>query len=169
MAKQGKCNDKNETIRMATRTESEVRVSILFGILQQLMTTRQSKLFASLSISSSQFGLLIHFSHNPARSWLVSELAHIMEMNQPGITKVVTQLVDKGLLLATPDTTDRRKKHLKISDKGLKICSKNMNVFEPDIQHIYSSFANDELSELEQHLEKLMAWLDNNRDDIKSL
>jgi len=44
-----------------------------------------------------------------------------------------------------------------------------MNVFEPDIQHIYSSFANDELSELEQHLEKLMAWLDNNRDDIKSL
>ena len=113
MAKQGKCNDKNETIRMATRTESEVRVSILFGILQQLMTTRQSKLFASLSISSSQFGLLIHFSHNPARSWLVSELAHIMEMNQPGITKVVTQLVDKGLLLATPDTTDRRKKHLK--------------------------------------------------------
>jgi DNA-binding MarR family transcriptional regulator len=92
-----------------------------------------------------------------------------MEMNQPGITKVVTQLVDKGLILATPDTSDRRKKHLKITEKGLKICSITLNLFEPDIQNIYSSFANDELSELERHLEKLMAWLDNNRGDIKGL
>jgi DNA-binding MarR family transcriptional regulator len=154
---------------MAARTKSEVRVAILFGILQQLLTTRQNKLFANLSITSSQFGLLLHFTHNPTRSWLVSELANVMEMNQPGLTKVVTQLVDKGLMLATPDTSDRRKKHLKITEKGLKICSITLNLFEPDIQNIYSSFANDELSELERHLEKLMAWLDNNRGDIKGL
>jgi len=154
---------------MAARTKSGVRVAILFGILQQLLTTRQNKLFANLSITSSQFGLLLHFTHNPTRSWLVSELANVMEMNQPGITKVVTQLVDKGLMLATPDTSDRRKKHLKITEKGLKICSITLNLFEPDIQNIYSSFANDELSELERHLEKLMAWLDNNRGDIKGL
>ncbi len=154
---------------MATRAESEVRVTILFGILQQLMTTRQNKLFANLSISSSQFGLLMHFTHNPKRTWLVSELANVMEMNQPGITKIVTQLVDKDLLLATPDRGDRRKKHLQITEKGLKTCSNTMNSFEPDIQNIYSSFANNELSELEQHLETLMAWLDNHRDDIKGL
>ena len=154
---------------MSTRTESEIRVAILFGILQQLMTTRQNKLFANLSITSSQFGLLVHFTHNPTRSWLVSELANVMEMNQPGITKVVTQLVDKGLLLATPDKIDGRKKHLTITDKGLKTCLKTMNFFEPDLQNIYSSFANDELSELEQRLEKLMTWLDSNRDNIKGL
>jgi DNA-binding MarR family transcriptional regulator len=154
---------------METRTENELRVAILFGILQQLLTTRQNKLFANLSITSSQFGLLIHFTHKPTRSWLVSELTNVMEMNQPGITKVVTQLVDKGLLLATPDTSDRRKKYLKITEKGLETCSNTLNSFAPDIQNIYSSFANDELSELEQHLKKLMAWLDNNRNDIKGL
>lgn len=154
---------------MTTRAESEVRVTILFGILQQLMTTRQNKLFTNLSITSSQFGLLMHFTHDPARSWLVTELANVMEMNQPGITKIVTQLVDKGLLLATPDTSDRRKKHLKITEKGLKTCSKTMNAFAPDIQNIYSSFESKPLAELEQHLETLMVWLDNNRDDIKGL
>lgn len=154
---------------MTTRAKSEVRVTILFGILQQLMTTRQNKLFTNLSITSSQFALLVHFTHDPTRSWLVSELANVMEMNQPGITKIVTQLVEKGLLLAMPDVSDRRKKHLKITEKGLKTCSKTMDSFEPDIQNMYSSFANNELSELEQHLETLMAWLDNNRDNIKGL
>jgi hypothetical protein len=44
-----------------------------------------------------------------------------------------------------------------------------MNSFEPDIQNSYSSFINDELSDLEPHLEKLMAWLDNKRGNIKSI
>ena len=154
---------------MKTREESETRVTILFGILQQLMTTRQNTLFSNLALTPSQFGLLIHFTHNPARSWLVSELASVMEMNQPGITKIVSYLLDEKLLSAIPDGQDKRKKHLKITEKGLKACSSSMAFLAPDIQNIYSSFENNEIVELEAHLEKLMQWLDNNRDNIKGL
>ena len=154
---------------MSNREETEVRLTILFGILQQLMTTRQNKLFAKLELTSSQFGLLVHFTHNPKRSWLVTELADVMEMNQPGITKIASQLIEKDLLIATPDSKDKRKKHLKISDKGLKACSRTMAAFSPDIKNIYASFDDGELADLGQHLEKLMSWLDSNRDNIKGL
>ena len=154
---------------MSKREGTEVRLTILLGILQQLMTTRQNKIFSKLALTSSQFGLLIHFTHNPTRSWLVTELADVMEMNQPGITKIVSQLIEKGLLIATPDTADKRKKHLKISDKGLNVCGSTMAAFSPDIENIYSSFADDELSDLHKHLEKLMSWLDSNRENIKGL
>lgn len=159
---------KKET-RVSNREDTEVRLTILFGILQQLMTTRQNKLFAKLELTLSQFGLLIHFTHNPNRSWLVTELAEVMEMNQPGITKIASQLIEKNLLIATADTKDKRKKHLKISDKGLKACSSTMAAFSPDIQNIYSAFEDEELGDLSQHLEKLMSWLDSNRDNIKGL
>ncbi len=78
---------------MSSREQDEARLIVVMGIIQQLMTTRKNKIFASLDINVSQFGLLTHFTHNPTRSWTISELATVMEMNQPGITKLASALL----------------------------------------------------------------------------
>jgi len=147
------------------REQTEVRMTVLLGIIQQLMTTRQNRLFAGRELSLSQFALLNHFTHEPERSWTVTELAEVMEMNQPGITKIVTLLIDKGLLQSTPDKTDKRKRFLTISKKGLVQCNETFQSLLPDISQVFSEWDERSLKQFHQQLEKLMLWLDSHRDN----
>ncbi len=154
---------------MDKRQQTETRTMVLLGIIQQLMGTRQNKLFAQQPLTTSQFGVLNHFTHNPDRSWLITELAQVMEMNQPGITKTVSVLLDKGLLKATVDKEDARKRHLKITQQGLGTCEKIMMSLLPDISHSLGDWQDEDLTSLNSQLETLMKWFDNHRDDIKGL
>ena len=153
------------SIELNTREQTEVRMTVLLGIIQQLMTTRQNRLFAGLGLSLSQFALLNHFTHEPDRSWTVTELAEVMEMNQPGITKVVTHLIDKGLLTSSPDETDGGKRYLNISKKGLTLCNETLKSLLPDISQVFSEWNESSLKQFHGQLEKLMFWLDTNRLD----
>ncbi len=51
--------------KLNPRQQTEVRMTVLLGIIQQLMTTRQNRLFADRELNLSQFGLLNHFTHDP--------------------------------------------------------------------------------------------------------
>ncbi len=152
---------------MSNRDQTQSRTMVVLGIVQQLLTTRQAKLFSNTALTSSQFALLNHFSHAPDRSWLVSELAEVMEMNQPGITKTVTVLLEKKLLKANQDKVDKRKRHLKITAGGLKMCEDIMKSLSPDISHCLADWQDQELLDFNAQLEKLMTWLDDHREDIK--
>ncbi len=151
------------------REQTEVRMTVLLGIIQQLMTTRQNRLFAGRELSLSQFGVLNHFTHEPERSWTVTELAEVMEMNQPGITKIVTVLLDKGLLKSTADPTDKRKRYLTISKKGLALRDETFESLLPDISFVFEDWEEKSLKQFHKQLEKLMLWLDSHRDKIKSI
>ncbi|WP_026340213.1 MarR family winged helix-turn-helix transcriptional regulator [Amphritea japonica] len=154
---------------MNSREQTEVGLMVQLGIIRQLMATREAKLFANVSLNPSQFGVLNHFTHNPERSWTVTELAGVMEMNQPGITKVVTVLLDKKLLESGADKEDKRRRYLKITPQGLKLCDEILGSLLPDISHIFESWEDGEISQMHQQMEKLMRWLDEHREDIKNV
>jgi DNA-binding MarR family transcriptional regulator len=97
----------------------------------------------------------------------VTELAEVMEINQPGITKIVTTLLDLGMLKARTDTEDKRRKHLQITNQGLKQCQDIISTLLPDVSHIFGNWDDSGLSQMHGHLDKLMHWLDDHRDDIK--
>lgn len=148
---------------MSERHQTEARVMLLLGIINQLLTTRYGKLFKDKPLSQSQFGVLNHFSHAPEKSWLVSDLSNVMEMNQPGITKIVTVLLDKELVESTPDEDDKRKRHLKITAKGLQLCQDMIQSLLPDVSLTFADWADDDLTQMHGFIEKLMHWLDENR------
>ncbi len=145
------------------RQQTEVRMTVLLGIIQQLMTTRQNRLFADRELNLSQFGLLNHFTHDPERSWTITELVEVMEMNQPGITKIATVLLDKGLLKSKPDEIDKRKRYLSISSKGMALCEDTFQSILPEISNIFGEWQSQELEGFHAQLEKLMHWLDEHR------
>ena len=145
------------------REQIQVRMTVLLGIIQQLMTTRQNRLFEGRELTPSQFGVLNHFTHEPDRSWTVTDLAAVMEMNQPGITKIVTMLVNEGLLSSTADMLDKRKRFLKITKKGHLLCGDTFRSLLPEISQVFSEWDDRSLKQFHQHLEKLMKWLDSNR------
>jgi hypothetical protein len=66
---------------LTQREQTQVRMTVLLGIIQQLMTTRQNRQFEGKELTLSQFGLLNHFTHVPDRSWTITDLANVMEMN----------------------------------------------------------------------------------------
>ena len=145
------------------REQIQVRMTVLLGIIQQLVTTRQNRLFDGRELTLSQFGVLNHFTHEPDESWTVTDLAEVMEMNQPGITKIVTMLINEGLLSSTPDLLDKRKRFLKITRKGQLLCGDTFRSLLPDISQIFSEWDDRSLEQFHQHLDKLMSWLDSNR------
>ena len=151
---------------MTERVQLEIRTIVLLGIIGQLQTTREEKLFAGLEINRSQFAVLNHFTHTPERSWTVSELAEVMEMNQPGITKIVQHLLTKKMLATHVDQQDSRKKQLKITPAGLQYCGQTLSLLLPDIQQIFAGWDDSTLIGLQTHLEKLKDWLDDNRDTV---
>ena len=154
--------------KLNSRQQTEVRMTVLLGIIQQLMTTRQNRLFADLELNLSQFGLLNHFTHDPERSWTISELVEVMEMNQPGITKIATVLLEKGLLQSEPDEIDKRKRYLSITSKGISLCEDTFQSLLPEISHTFGEWHTQELEGFHTQLEKLMRWLDENRLDSPS-
>jgi DNA-binding MarR family transcriptional regulator len=145
------------------RMKTEVRMTVLLGIIQQLMTTRHNHFFADSELTLSQFGVLNHFTHESQRSLTITDLADVMEMNQPGITKIVTVLLDKGLLKSKPDEIDKRKRHLLITRQGLKFCEETFKSSLPEISAMFHEWDENSLSQFHQHLEKLMLWLDEHR------
>lgn len=149
--------------KLNQREQTHVRMTVLLGIIQQLMTTRQNHHFEGKELTLSQFGLLNHFTHQPGKYWTVTDLADVMEMNQPGITKIVTMLVNKKLLLSTPDELDKRKRYLKITTKGLVLCRDTFKSLLPEISAVFGEWDDNSLKQFHQQLEKLMTWLDANR------
>jgi DNA-binding MarR family transcriptional regulator len=148
---------------MIPRQQNEQRLMIVTGIIQQLMNTRTHKLFKKFTISTSEFSLLSHFSHRPERSWTISELVEVMEMNQPGITKLVASLTEKSALSAEIDAFDKRKRHLTITKQGLQLCAESMDKLQPDISLCFADWQDKDLQQMLEHSEKLMKWLDENR------
>jgi DNA-binding MarR family transcriptional regulator len=150
---------------LKTREITEVRMTVLLGIIQQLMSTRHNRLFAGQELTLSQFGVLNHFTHDAQRSWTITDLANVMEMNQPGITKIVTVLLKKNLLQSKPDKIDKRKRHLTITHQGLEFSKDTFRSLLPETSHMFVEWNDESLKQFHGHLEKLMLWLDDHRDD----
>lgn len=148
-----------------TNNKNELAFKVMksLEIINQLSTSKISKALLPLNLSYSQFSLLNHFSNDPEQEATVSQLANSMQMNQPGITKVVNKLTEMGLLDVRKDSQDARKKWVKINKMGLKKLSQAQSGVMNDITDCFTHWELDELENMLQHANKLQAWFDNNR------
>ncbi len=140
------------------------KIMISLGIINQLSDAWLSKALEPCGLNQSQFNLLNHFSHQPEREQTISQLAQVMQMNQPGLTKVVNKLAEQGLVDIRKDDADGRKKWIKINADGLARVQSAFASFLPVINQCFDQWENDEMRQMLQHTDKLKAWLDNNRD-----
>lgn len=149
---------------LTEKQQSSINVLISLGIINQLTDAWLSKALTPHGINQSQFNLLNHFSHNPDKEWTISQLADVMQMNQPGITKVVNKLSEFGLIDIRKDEQDGRKKWLKINQRGLDKVQSAFFSFLPTIDKCFEQWSEPQLQEMLEHSQRLQTWLDNNRD-----
>lgn len=146
------------------KQQTSIKIMITLGIINQLTDSWLNKALAPIGINQSQFNLLNHFSHQPEREQTISQLAQVMQMNQPGITKVINKLAKDGLIEIRKDETDGRKKWIKINSAGLDKVQLAFMSFMPTIEACFKNWDNDEMQQMLKHSNKLKDWLDENRD-----
>ncbi len=140
------------------------RIFILIGIINQLANTRLNRVLSELDLPLAQFMLLTHFSNNPQKGWTVTQLAKVMEVNQPAMTKTTQRLLKKALLRVEPDKQDKRTKIFFVTDQGLKSLVKSWEKLSPDMEEFSAAWNQADLKILLELLEKLKTQLDEARD-----
>ena len=140
------------------------RIFLLIGIINQLATTRLNRVLGEIDLPMAQFSLLAHYSNNPERGWTVTELARVMEVNQPAMTKTTQRLLKKGYLKMIQEKADKRVKSFYVTENGLKVLLSAWDKLGPDITRIAQEWNSEDLKTLESLLEKLKTQLDEARD-----
>ena len=138
-------------------------LATLLGITSQLYTTRMNTLLDEYGFTLSQFSVLSHCAHYSDKQWTISKLAEIMEINQPGITKIVKKMVSSGFLYAQKDMTDSRRKHLQITPDGMEMLQKIYSQLSADIDRWFAEWSLENMGLFSNQLEMLNTWLDQNR------
>ena len=144
--------------------DSQLRDEIGFflAITSQLYQARISTLIAQHDISYSQFAVLNHLvgASTPAS---ISELAEVMEINQPGVTKVVRRLDDLELVSISSDPSDSRRRLVSAKPKAGTLLTEIRKTLEADSQAWFEGWSQDELAAFRDRLAGLSGWLDANR------
>lgn len=139
-----------------------LQLGIQLGILSQLVQTRMSQLLAPAGMTYTQVALMSHLwrSENPAT---ISELASALEINQPGVTKVVQRLEAAGLLTVQPSETDRRQKLVSVSDVGVEQLGQTLELIGADLAGWFEGWTAGQTDSFGQQLNQLVGWLDQHR------
>lgn len=134
-----------------------------FMIAYDLLSSQIEKSLRPLELNLTQMSLLNHFSWRPEQASTITDLAKVMGINQPGITKAVNALVEKGCLEKENFSDDARIKHLKITEAGLGLLNQARYACYPAIEQAFGVLETGELASFMESLHKLKKHLDENR------
>lgn len=150
MSRQGKSSE---------NLESEI--GLLLAITSQLFTTRVAQVVGGTDLTYTQFAMLNHLQGHPDAS--ISDLAGAMEINQPGVSKVVQRLSEVGLVTSKPDPGDSRRKKVAVTSAGTAALGRAQNALADDGDEWFDGWSKPQLAEFRDRLAQLATWLDENR------
>lgn len=151
------------------KRSKEEQIIVWAGVIAQLVRTRNDQILRETDLPYPQFVLLLHFCHDPDREWTVSSLARAFQRNQPGITKTVRKLLERGYLRSRRDETDARVKQLRVTAKGIRARDAAMALLTPTFADDFRSWKRSEVAELHRLIERLKNHLDAQRDEPREV
>ena len=78
------------------------QILVWIGVAEQLLVTRFNRAVAGANLPFAQFIMLNHFRAFADESHTIGRLANAFETGQPGISKTVARLVEKGVIEIAP-------------------------------------------------------------------
>lgn len=149
---------------MNKRQQLEMTVQDHLGFINLLQEARAKKLLSRFDLNPSQFTLLFLLGTDLEEEWTISMLTKHLEMNMPGISKIVKALSERGYLKIMPGNDDKRQKVVSLTKKGSNKRATTLAATAPFVTTTFTDWNNKQLEEFCHHLEKLKHWLDENRD-----
>ena len=143
------------------------RIVNWIGIIDQLASSAANRLLAPLDLPLPQFVVLNHFSHRPGSEsggHTIMALARALQQPQPGITKTVQKLVDKGFLAERANPRDGRSKLLQTTPRGIAAHQAAIAALMPELARAFDGWSTADMQRLFADLDRLKLWLDSDRD-----
>jgi DNA-binding MarR family transcriptional regulator len=143
------------------------RIVNWIGIIDQLAGSLANRLLAPLDVPLPQFVVLNHFSYRPGEAGqghTVMALARALQQPQPGVTKTVQKLLDKGFLAERANPRDGRSKLLQMTLRGARTRQAAIAALMPELARAFDGWSTDDLQRLFADLDRLKLWLDADRD-----
>ena len=130
-----------------------------FMIANDLLRFQLESALRPLGINLTQMSLLNHFSWRPEQASTITQLTQVMAINQPGVTKAVGALVDKGYMAKVESAEDARVKQIKITAQGLGLLDQARAACYPSVEAAFGCLDTAELTAFTQCLNKMKHYL----------
>lgn len=87
----------------------------------------------------------------------MQELGEELHVTKPRVTALVSELLEKGLVIQSIDKKDKRKKYLKLSEKGSECIELHRKAYEAWFKSIWDKFDSKERHAFDILLSKVNA------------
>jgi DNA-binding MarR family transcriptional regulator len=137
------------------------------SIVSLLYVSRIESLLAKHDLTFGQFSILNHICRpDLAEGTSVSEIAAVVSLKQPAVTKAMAKFEIMGLVHLEANDHDLRAKRIKVTKKAQTTLQKIQKTVAPDLAQIFGQLTPESLERLNSQLMKLGRWLDKNRNNI---
>lgn len=154
----------NATMSSAARPEISPKARLaleaveVFGQLAGLYEERRRQLAESVGLTIVQWQALEQVQHE---HFMPSMFAAQRESSAAAVSKVLRQLVDKGLVIASLSDKDGRQREYNVTDRGRQLLDDVRQQRQRAIAEIWMKLASDELEQFVDFGRKVAHRLDN--------
>lgn len=134
----------------------------MIGILGQLFEARMSALLKGHQLTYTQLATLSHLRRSD-EAQTVSSLAHAMQINQPGMSKLVRKLEEQQAVTIAESPDDARARLVSITTDGAERLDRVGLELDADVAQWFADWTVDELGQFMGFTGRLLMWLDEHR------
>jgi DNA-binding MarR family transcriptional regulator len=120
-------------------------------IIDQLGSTRINRTLRTLGLSLTQVSVMSHLADHPEGT-SVGALARAMEINQPGISKIVNTLSDHGAVETSTVPDDARVRIVRLTPPGLRLLVRAQQHMHPELTSTFADLDDTRLTQLHELL-----------------
>ncbi|MEM9135438.1 MAG: MarR family winged helix-turn-helix transcriptional regulator [Actinomycetota bacterium] len=140
----------------------QVEVGIGLGVVSQLFQTRVAEVLGPAGATYTQLSVLSHLVRH-AEQHSIGDLAAAMQINQPGITKVVRRLEEDGLVTVVGHPDDRRRRLAAVTEAGVERFGELMSLLTEELSAWFDDWTESELRGFADFIWRLGGRLDQDR------
>jgi DNA-binding MarR family transcriptional regulator len=123
---------------------------------------------AGVRLDRAGSALLFKLHRRPNEPLRVSDLAELLGIDTPSVTRKVQQLERLGLVTSVPDPDDKRAKRISLTARGEKIIDRMLAAIHKRLARLFTGWTDDEVApfvdSLERFAQALTEDLENSRD-----
>lgn len=134
----------------------------LVKLLHRLFNDRANELLRGHGLNHAEYNVLIMLDGSP-EGMTAGELAEATSEKPANTTRLVDQLVAKGLVLRQPCEQDRRRLRLQLSAQGEALIEQVMPAIAAQLQRLFAGMPDGALGQLESLLLQLAEGVEANR------
>lgn len=140
----------------------EVEVGIGLGVVSQLFQARVAEVLGPAGATYTQLSVLSHLVRH-AGHHSIGDLAAAMQINQPGITKVVRRLEEDGLVAVVGHPDDRRRRLAAVTEEGIERFGELMGLLTEELSAWFDDWDEADLRGFADFISRLSGRLDQDR------